>query len=115
MKLPHAEPLIFAKNVIKSNETNGTVKCEFQIVPTLAMMIEASAQACAVFFQKEDAKEGYLANVVSIELLDNLESLEYQTTVEKTITFEKLHRFSFFVETMVNKKVVEGELTIYVN
>ncbi len=58
MRLPHKEPLLFAKKSLKSDKTAALVEIDFGYIPTLAMHIEAAAQAFSFVEIKSDCSWG---------------------------------------------------------
>lgn len=113
MKLPHLEPLIFAKKILELKEGASKVLCSFKELPTLAIFIEASAQSCASFFQNGDFKTGYLVNASNVVLLEEINDLEYIVNLQKVFSFNNLTKYSFFITSLDGyKKVVSGELTV---
>jgi hypothetical protein len=116
MKLPHLEPLVFAKEVLELKDDSSKVKCEFKKIPSLAVFIEASAQSCASFFQDGEFRIGYLANASNIELLEEISELEYIVNLKKILSFDNFTKYSFFVTNLdATKKVVTGELTVAID
>lgn len=116
MKLPHLEPLIFAKEIVSLEDKRAEVICEFQEFPTFGVFIEAAAQSCAAFFQDGEPKTGYLANVVNMELLDSIDQLQYIVTLEEIFCFDTLKKYAFFISEKKEKEkiVVKGEFTVAV-
>lgn len=114
MKLPHLAPLIFAKEVISLKDHKAKVLCEFEELPTFGVFIETAAQASAAFFQDGKPQIGYLANVTSMELLQEIEKLQYIVNLAEILCFEHLRKYSFFItETEDQEKIiVKGEFTI---
>ena len=93
-----------------------TSLCKFEGLPTLPIFIEASAQSCACFFQEGDFKMGYLANASNIELLEEIEDLEYVVNLQKILSFDNLTKYSFFVMNLdESKKIVSGEFTVAID
>ncbi len=113
MKLPHLEPLVFAKEVLYVDDESAKVLCEFEQFPTIGVFIEAAAQSSAAFFQGGEPKTGYLANVTNMELLDSIEVLQYIVSLKKIFSFENLVKYSFLItQKGDNKKIAQGELTV---
>ena len=117
MNLPHQKPLVFAKNIINKNEQAATVLCDFSQTPTLAMFIEASAQASSAFDTNEsdEPKIGFLTTVRNIELLDEIQNSIFLITVIKENEINNIKQFSFEAfDKDSNIKVVIGSFTIVV-
>ena len=68
MNLPHLAPILFAKEVLESNEKEVLVQCSFPYSPSLVMLCEAAAQRSAAFIEKkqEDPQIGYLVSLKDI-------------------------------------------------
>lgn len=116
MKLPHLEPLVFAKEILSVDETSSQVLCEFKDIPSLAVCIEAAAQSCASFFQEGEFKTGYLANASNIELLEELIECEYIINLEHLLSFDNLSKYSFVISNTQNEQnIVSGELTVAID
>lgn len=113
MKLPHAEPLIYAKDVLNLDDTKAVVSCEFDQKPTIGMFIEAAAQSSAAFFQEGDAKLGFLAQANDIELIDFSDELNYTVELNLQIKFESMSKFDFIIKLKEDKvSVCKGKITV---
>jgi len=103
LNLPHKEPLLFAKELIKRNENEAVVKITFDTIPSLAMLTEAAAQSSAAFSTKQQ-KNAQLVMLKNVKLLEKIKEKEYLVEVQSSITLEHLNHFYF--------KVVEKTITI---
>jgi predicted hotdog family 3-hydroxylacyl-ACP dehydratase len=97
MKLPHLEPLIFAKKVIKKDENNSVVFCEFKEMPTLTTFIEAAAQSSSSFVDQDKPKLGFLATVKNIEQHKEFDSLQYHIHLKLEAQIAEFKQFYFEV------------------
>jgi len=94
LKLPHKEPLKFAKYIISKEDDTYTVRIQFDNIPTLAMLVEAAAQSSAAFAEGED-KMGFLVTLKNIKLLEKPASLEYNVEVTSGQQVDSLTYFTF--------------------
>ena len=113
MKLPHKEPLIFARDILALTKTEAKVSCIFDEIPSLATFIEASAQSSAAFFQEGDHKLGFLANAKNVELINKTEDKEFIIHLRLNLTFETMSNYNFTVYTKDEQtKICSGEFTV---
>ena len=117
LNLPHQAPLIFAKKKINLTKDDAIVLCEFDTIPTLAMFIEASAQASSVFETDEiqTPKIGFLTKTKDIKLLCDIKEKSYNIHLKKEVEIGNIKQFSF--EAFSEKsdiKVVSGSFTVLV-
>ena len=94
LNLPHKEPLLFAKEVIKLNEDEAVVKIAFDTIPSLAMLTEAAAQSSAAFGTKKQ-KIAQLVMLKNVKLLEKLKEKEYLVEVKASLTLGHLKHFDF--------------------
>lgn len=111
--LPHEEPIRFAKHIIYSDANQATVQVEFSHIPSLAMLIEASAQSSSAL-SESNVKKGYLVSFKNIELLHppTKNSLEVEATHQNTLANMKLISFRVFENQM---KIATGSLVIAID
>ena len=116
MNLPHQEPLIFAKKIIKIKNGTAYVLCEFKEIPTLAMLIEAAAQASSSFDNLHNKdKIGFLTVAKDIELLTTPNDTIYIIKLNELMELNNIKQFSFGAFTKVDDiKVVTGSFTILI-
>ncbi len=115
MNLPHQEPLIFAKRVIRKDAESATVLCEFEEIPTLPMFLEAAAQSTAAFVSDDKTPIGFLTMCKDIKLLAPLVEKHYHIQVTKDTEINTIKRFLFEVFDKSGKiKYVSGSLTIVI-
>jgi len=113
VKLPHQDPLVFAKEILVLNKKEASVHCSFKETPSLAVFIEAAAQSSAAFFQEGDYKLGFLANAKNIKWLNTTEDKEFIIHLTLNLTFETMSNYSFIVCSIDKKtKVCSGEFTV---
>jgi hypothetical protein len=106
MNLPHLNPVLFAKEVLKKEENTAEVLCEFPYLPTLPMFLEAAAQASSVFSQKE---EGFLVGASDVKLHKKTKDLKVLIRIVKEISMGEMKIFSFEI-----KDICAGKFSIYV-
>jgi len=110
LNLPHIAPIRFAKNTLHKDSTVARVAVEFPQIPSLSMMIEASAQSCAAFSDGSE-KGGYLVGMKNVKLLNKAseKSLEVEVVMKHSIENMSLVDFEVYQESLLLSK---GSLTI---
>ena len=91
INLPHQKPILFVEKLINQNETTLTTLCRFPTIPTLPMIIEASAQSSAFFSEK--SRVGFLVMAKDFELLKRLEDKIYKITIDKKMVINNISEF----------------------
>ncbi len=117
MNLPHREPLIFAKEVLLKKNDTVQVRCEFPMLPTLAMFIEAAAQSSAAFHPDSDSKEkiGFLTLANNVKLLGKIETLHFLFHLKKEVEVGPYKKFSFEVyDNNMHLKIANGKFTLLI-
>ena len=94
LKLPHQDPIRFAKHALSKEGDTYTVQVGFDSIPSLAMIVEAAAQSSAAF-DEGSSKMGFLVTLKNIKLLQKPESLEYLVKVTSGAQVDSLTYFSF--------------------
>ena len=113
MNLPHQEPLVFAKKVLKANKEEVEVLCLFKETPTLAMFIEASAQSSVAFNEENAPSIGFISIVKNIELKEKIIELEYRIQVKKEAEIGAYKQFYFEAYALKSQvKSVTGFFTL---
>ena len=97
INLPHKDPVKFAKYVISNDGNIAIVKIEFTTLPSLAMLIEASAQSTAGLGSSGKSQMGYLVSLKNIKLLKELTYLEYDVKIVREHELGALSYFYFEV------------------
>jgi len=97
LNLPHLEPVKFAKKILSKKDDTYSVEITFDAIPSLAMLVEASAQSSAAFGEGDEVKAGFLVTLKNIELLEELQSLSYKVEVTSHQQIGALTYFSFKV------------------
>ena len=116
MNLPHKALLIFAKEVVEKNDHSVKVKCLFPEPPTLAMFIEAAAQASAGFNKEGESAMGFLTMVQNIQRLSTLTHTEYILAITKENEVGPYRKFFFSAYCNTSKgEVVMGNFTLMIN
>jgi hypothetical protein len=115
MNLPYGELLIFAKETLQKTDSQVQVNCNFPVLPTLAMFIEAAAQSSSAFHTTGEVKMGFLTMVLDCKLLGEIRGKEYLFEIYKENEVGQYKKFSFVALSKVSMlKVVSGNFTIYV-
>lgn len=116
MKLPHLEPLIFAKEVIEKNEDSSIVFCEFKEIPTLTTFIEASAQSSSSFVDQNKPMLGFLATIKNIEQHKNFDSLQYHIHLKIEAQIAEFKQFHFEVYNLhdTKKSYISGNFSVII-
>ncbi len=96
LNLPHLDPIKFAKYIISQDGDTYRVRIAFETIPSLAMLVEASAQSSAAFGAGE-SKTGFLVTLKNIKMLEKPSSLEYDVEVTSEQQIDALTYFSFEV------------------
>ena len=110
LNLPHLYPIKFAKKVLYREDSTARVLVEFEEIPSLAMLIEASAQSTAAF-SNGSKSSGYLASMKGVKLLRTLNAKHFEVTVIQKYSLKNMTFFDFEVyekETLC----AQGSLTI---
>jgi len=112
IKLPHLAPIRFAKTILQKDEKSAKVLLEFEILPSLAMLVEAAAQSSAAFRQS-DNENAYLVSLKNIKLLQKPTSLSLEADIKDEHRLDKMRYVSFKI---MEKEVslAEGTLVIAV-
>jgi len=117
MNLPHREPLIFAKEILSREQDTVQVRCEFNMLPTLAMFMEAAAQSSAAYNSNADnkVKIGFLTMANDVKLLGEIETLHFLFHLRKEVEAGPYKKFSFDVyEYNKQLKIVSGNFTLLI-
>jgi len=113
LKLPHREPLLFAKEVIAQNDATATVRCIFPETPTLPMMMEAAAQSSGAFALVGEEKMGFLIKAQGLKLHRPLQEKSYLVTVACSAEIGEVKKFFFEAAgEQESLKAVSGYVTI---
>ncbi len=113
LTLPHLYPIRFAKYIISKGDDVAVVRSEFQTVPSLGMMVEASAQSSAVFASEDEkGKVGYLTLLKNVKLLTTPTSLTYDISLTLTHKSEGVGYISFEVKQLTTQTVATGILMV---
>jgi len=112
LNLPHAPPILFAKEILSLQESSARVKIEFEEIPTLGMLIEAAAQSSAAISDEEQrTKMGFLVSLKNIKLLTppQRKTLEVQVSNEHTMENMKMMNFLIYED---KTQIAEGSFMI---
>ena len=112
MRLPHKEPLLFAKKSLKSDKTAALVEIDFGYIPTLAMHIEAAAQAFSFVEIKSDCSWGVVAMIKDAIL--HAAPLDERCLCEITVlqAIDPYYKVRFKMITSKGDEMSSGELSI---
>jgi len=112
MRLPHKEPLLFAKKLVSSNETSALVQVEFDSIPTLAMMAEAAAQTFSFIDIESNASWGVVAMIKDAALLQKPTASSYLCRVSMLQSIDPYYKVSFETLSLSETPICSGELSI---
>jgi hypothetical protein len=112
MRLPHKEPLLFAKRAISSDENSAVVEVEFGSVPTLAMTVEAAAQAFSFIEIESDASWGVVAMIKDTVLSQKPTKSDYLCEVAIAQAIDPYYKVSFKTFSADEAPICSGELSI---
>jgi len=92
------------------------VHCVFKDIPTLAMFVEAAAQASSAFdINNIKPKIGFLATSKDVKLLKGIKKKSYVIKVEIKAEINNIKQFYFEVfEELNDVKYVSGYFTIII-
>jgi len=116
MKLPHLEPLIFAKKVVQRDENSSIVFCEFKEIPTLTTFIEAAAQSSSSFVDQTKPMLGFLATIKNIEQHQKFDCLKYHIHLRIEAQIAEFQQFYFEVFNLsdTNKLYISGNFSVII-
>lgn len=116
MKLPHLEPLIFAKEVLEQTSNHAKILCEFESVPKMTTFIEAAAQSSSSFVEPTKPMRGFLATAKNITQHYPMESLSYVVILELEAQIGEYRQFTFegFEKANLEKAVISGSFTVVI-
>lgn len=103
--------------MIRKQDNIVDVLCTFNDTPTLAMFIEAAAQASSAFDLSNDTKPkiGFLTVAKDVKLLNDIKEKSYVIKVEIKAEINNIKQFSFEVlEELSNIKCVSGNFTLII-
>jgi hypothetical protein len=95
MNLPHLKPVRFVNDIISCDGDKAKVSCTFPYLPTLAMMIEASAQSSVAFSKDEVSRIGFLVLVKDVELFREFQELDCIISLKQTFALGDQFEFHF--------------------
>ncbi|MFP4333206.1 MAG: hypothetical protein ACOCP1_02480 [Campylobacterales bacterium] len=115
MKLPHLEPLVFAKDVISRSEDSTKVECVFEEIPKLTTFIEAVAQSSSSFVEPTKPMLGFLVKIKDIKQHTRFSSLAYIVSLHLQTQIGEYLQFSFEVFAKNSDiVVVSGSFTVVI-
>lgn len=103
--------------MLKKQDNIVDVLCAFEDIPTLAMFVEAAAQASSAFDLDNDIKPkiGFLVASKDVKLLDELNKKSYVIKVEIEAEINTIKQFYFEAfEEFSDVKCVSGHFTIII-
>lgn len=100
LELPHLPPIRFAKEVISQDDTKARVLVAFEDLPSLAMLIEASAQSSAAL-SDGSSSGGFLAGMKNVKLLSR--------PTQKVLSIDVIQQHSLGNMSMVDFEVYEED------
>ncbi len=112
--IPHLPPVRFVDSVLYADENRTEVKISFDILPSLAMLVEAATQSSSGIKDDEGGeKMGFLVSLKDVKLLKEISSKEYTVLVE---LIHKIDNFKSLLFAIMDKKqkIAEGNFSITV-
>lgn len=97
MNLPHLPPILFAIETLFCDGKTAKVLCEFPTLPTLAMFIEAAAQASSAFSNADAPTNGFLVLIKDASLQLKAESLNCIVVLDIRLSLGNSTEFYFEV------------------
>jgi hypothetical protein len=111
-RLPHKAPLIYARKALDTNENDADVEVDFGEPPTLAMHIEAAAQAFSFIDRQDGGTWGVVAMIKNSNLKSKCQDSKYICKVSITQSIHPYYKVSFQSLTKSGDVVADGELSI---
>ena len=118
MRLPHQEPLLFAREVIEKRDNEAIVLCEFELLPTLPMFIEAAAQSCAAFAPRksDDIPTGFLVSCRDVKRLAPPAGTRFRIKIFLKVDMGKVKNFFFEASNLpANRVCASGNITMMIS
>lgn len=112
--LPHKPPLLYAREVLESSPKECLVRvCFGENLPTLGMVIEASAQAFVFLDIPSEAKMGMLVMAKEVAW-ENPEARETALIVRISLQqiISMFYHFSFEARSSSRQVVARGQLSV---
>lgn len=111
-RLPHKEPLIYAKKVISSDIDSANVELDFGEAPTLAMHIEAAAQAFSFIDRQDSGTWGVVAMIKNSNIQNTCTDTEYECKIAITQSIHPYYKACFQNFSKNGNEIATGELSI---
>lgn len=112
MKLPHKAPILFAKKVLNFDESKALVALEFDSPPTLAMTVEAAAQAFSFIRLKNSGSWGVIAMIKDVVLSQQPTQNSYVCDVSIGQALDPYYKVIFKIFSYDKTPIASGELSI---
>lgn len=112
IRLPHKEPLIYAKQVLNADENSATVELNFGESPTLAMHVEAAAQAFSFIDRQDRGTWGVVAMIKNSNLKCKKQDIDYICKVSIVQSIHPYYKVYFQNFSKDGIEVADGELSI---
>jgi hypothetical protein len=103
--IPHIEPIRFVKSLISSDATTASVEIGFDTIPTIGMLVEATAQSSSGIKGDEagDVRIGFLVTLKNIKLLQDIKSTKQIVNVKLE---HKLDNYKSFFFSIVEDDII---------
>ena len=113
MKLPHKAPVRFIKDVIVEGEKHAISIVEFDEVPTLSAVVEASAQNVIFILSLFEIYHiGVLTGMKNIKVYQELNAGTYNVETQISASLDNFYIFEFKLFDNDDTIIVDGEITI---
>jgi hypothetical protein len=111
-RLPHKAPLIYAQKAQNADENSADVELDFGEAPTLAMHIEAAAQAFSFINRQDSGTWGVVAMIKNSNLKSKCKDGKYTCKVSITQSIHPYYKVFFQALAKDGGVVADGELSI---
>jgi uncharacterized membrane protein affecting hemolysin expression len=113
--IPHGEHIRFVSKVLKFAENEIEVECKFDKKPTIAILVEASAQSAAAYMQRKSDREdllGFLIKIRNFKYFDvgaePIDIVRVNVIVKNLL--DNIYVSSVKIYKLNDKVIAEGEL-----
>lgn len=110
LHIPHQDPIKFAKYILFRDEKEALVQLSFDTSPSLAMLIEAAAQASGAF-ATEGTTMGFVVSLKGCKLLQKPQTKELRAKLIKEYEMGNMHSFAFSI-LEDNAEVAQGSFVL---
>jgi len=110
--IPHIKPIRFVKKILSTSTQEASVEVEFEIIPTLGMLIEAAAQSSSgIVNDNTNSRVGFMVSLKNIKLLQEPQDTTFVVDVKVDYKIQDLKYISFSI-IKNDIKIAEGSFVI---